>query len=1135
MNCIYRKPQPKAWTGSNPLLTTRTTNGTSSTEKPLPKLPTHTQPSSSQADVAPKHAHDRMLFLLGNCTGHDAKITLKSGEAFSGVFSGGSFDEGKGPQQYVLKMVKRSHDEQTANGSGPEDEYAGEGDHHAMAFELQDIAELAVNDVITSSATVPTQNGSPSFHTMPSATYNANISFHLTGGPVSSTAFRTDADIASSTLRSNGVSQQIERPLQRWIPGANTPDIDTSLEAPSSNAGGGAGWDQFAANERLYGVQSSYDENIYTTALPDRTDPGYKRREAEAARIAREIERNGASRAALAAETDERDEEDKYSGVRRDANGAANRAGEVPTALLKKREEGKYVPPSQRPITSTPTVKGVPYDPAIISTQKPTALTPTAAVASTQAVDSSQQAKMPEISVPAEETKPAAPRSEEVATDSAAAPLAQPVDHITATQNAFRAFASGERARIQQLSQMKRVSQHREKTVKLNDLKTFAKTFQLKSRVPDDLVPILAKDETKRRDIQERAEVAARGEEGRRKGSSPVKAEVKTPEVGADSKVQTPATESRSQFPPQHHTPVPMPGSARGSRLSQQPMPRGGPVPVPSVPMSHGNSQQGVSSAPRGPMSQRQQQYQQQTQPMFANRGGIQPLPADLRILSGPIPDRSPAAPLSPTSGARLNVNAFEFRPAASAFTPSLPKSPSVAASASPARQASNASVPAPPASPRKDRVYLKRKRNLDAKADVFECDVIGRLNASKPSAVEEHRKRIEENGNVAMPYSTAPTWDAASGPPAPKAANTVARESFKTAFARPQAPIPQQQFPVGPGGPQMMQQPHPMQAQHMMGSGHGTPHAQHGMPIMHPHMQGPPPGGPQQHLQQQQQQRPPFYAQHSTGPPPPGSFDPRMHGGHFGGGPNGSVQSSPRFGPAQIAGGYGMPSPFSNPGNQGQYQGMNVGMSPGMQYRQMQHGGGPQGMRGPSFGSSGANLPSAGGPPQQQQQPYGGGGGGQMMIPSYSNNSGHGAYPPPPPQQQQQGYSPMPTPTHMHAQMHHPYGSSPGRPGMMMQPGGSHQGFNPNPNPNHQQPPQQGGGPPPGMMGGAGGGPHPFHLQQRQLSGQQQHYQGGGGGGTPRAGHAQQVPVSPRGVVGMGGGGGGGGQGGGDEGGKGA
>lgn len=43
-----------------------------------------------------------------------------------------------------------------------------------------------------------------------------------------------------------------ERTLKRWEPAAD--EIDMSLEGA---AGGSAGWDQFEANERLFGAKSN--------------------------------------------------------------------------------------------------------------------------------------------------------------------------------------------------------------------------------------------------------------------------------------------------------------------------------------------------------------------------------------------------------------------------------------------------------------------------------------------------------------------------------------------------------------------------------------------------------------------------------------------------------------------------------------------------------------------------------------------------------------------------------------------------------------------------------------------------------------------------------------------------------------
>ena len=58
----------------------------------------------------------------------------------------------------------------------------------------------------------------------------------------------------------------------------------------------GGAWDQFKANEQLFGLKSDYDENIYTTPI-DKSNPSYREREAAAKRIAQEIERTSTNSA----------------------------------------------------------------------------------------------------------------------------------------------------------------------------------------------------------------------------------------------------------------------------------------------------------------------------------------------------------------------------------------------------------------------------------------------------------------------------------------------------------------------------------------------------------------------------------------------------------------------------------------------------------------------------------------------------------------------------------------------------------------------------------------------------------------------------------------------------------------------
>ncbi|KXS20989.1 hypothetical protein M427DRAFT_349998 [Gonapodya prolifera JEL478] len=109
-------------------------------------------------------------------------------------------------------------------------------------------------------------------------------------------SFLTDTAISSSALQASSSAQ---RELKPWVP----PSIDSSdLTIPGSSADDDlltspsatsptaqTRWDQFAVNERLFGVTTDYQEELYTTKL-DKSKPDFKKRESEAARIASEIQ-----------------------------------------------------------------------------------------------------------------------------------------------------------------------------------------------------------------------------------------------------------------------------------------------------------------------------------------------------------------------------------------------------------------------------------------------------------------------------------------------------------------------------------------------------------------------------------------------------------------------------------------------------------------------------------------------------------------------------------------------------------------------------------------------------------------------------------------------------------------------------
>lgn len=100
-------------------------------------------------------------------------------------------------------------------------------------------------------------------------------------------AFRTDTDISGKGKFGR------ERELQAWQPepdgaGSSSGPGGDDLTFGPANPGNGNSWDQFAVNEKLFGVKTNFNEDLYTTKL-DRSAADFKEREKKAQKIANEI------------------------------------------------------------------------------------------------------------------------------------------------------------------------------------------------------------------------------------------------------------------------------------------------------------------------------------------------------------------------------------------------------------------------------------------------------------------------------------------------------------------------------------------------------------------------------------------------------------------------------------------------------------------------------------------------------------------------------------------------------------------------------------------------------------------------------------------------------------------------------
>ncbi|KAI5462197.1 hypothetical protein BGZ63DRAFT_207569 [Mariannaea sp. PMI_226] len=599
-------------------------------------------------------------------------------------------------------------------------------------------------------------------------------------------SFRTDAAISNSRFGN-------ERVLQPWVPDSNDTSVNNGALEKTNNSGG---WDQFAENERLFGLKTDYDENIYTTAI-DKSHPRYRERIAAAEKKAREIERSAPTTAHVAEERimdfvggdDQGEMLDRYSGVRRQ---------DFPPLGGR---ENKYTPPAKRAPTGQSTVKGAPVDPAIISSQikappkKQPSPAPTTEQPKTPVPESNKNGVMPKPNTQKPSTEPKAVESatpkpkpaQAVSGDKAAdatpaertsTPLrphvgtrAEGTPSATSTVEhdvlkEFKTFASQQR----QVAEKARSNKARaDKEVKLTELKKFANSFKLSTPVPNDLVSIIAKDPAKQKEIQAKAmknaeEVAkAKAEASKDKTTTPSK-EVQPKPAGQTA----PASASASATP----------ADSRPAR------PSAGPQATPPA---------GNQNRHPGPRQQfPQQQYQQ---PYRNNRGGPQHLPPQqqtgtlaLRLrnveqqkFSQPPPPHQPhqphptgqemrAPPTGPANsvdqgynrrlsgvpghmGAKLNPNSHEFRPSpfAAAFNPnshasagSSPRSTVNNVTDAPTNATAAAAAPS-------GQLIRRKTKAIDAK----KCYILAHVQTIVPA----QGRNWAENADLRPAYDTLPTW----------------------------------------------------------------------------------------------------------------------------------------------------------------------------------------------------------------------------------------------------------------------------------------------------------------------------------------------------------------------------------------
>jgi len=230
--------------------------------------------------------------------GYVVEVTLKSGVVLEGVFGTCAKDGGKGTRATIHAAWTKRH----AKGSSE----SGKTSANGWAKRTKPVAELKIDFADVESITAR-DVGMSDLAVGPS-----RMNDDFTDGGISRGATGANRELVAWQSEEGGVA-----------------GLTLEEEAGMGKRGGGGGawgkksgatnaqWDQFSANKQLFGVDTKFDESIYTTMI-DKSKSGIS--EAEAARIAYEIQNQSSDNPHMAEERGQKDiadydEEERYSSV----------------------------------------------------------------------------------------------------------------------------------------------------------------------------------------------------------------------------------------------------------------------------------------------------------------------------------------------------------------------------------------------------------------------------------------------------------------------------------------------------------------------------------------------------------------------------------------------------------------------------------------------------------------------------------------------------------------------------------------------------------------------------------------------------------------------------------------------------
>ncbi|KAI5059890.1 hypothetical protein GOP47_0024310 [Adiantum capillus-veneris] len=233
--------------------------------------------------------NQHLLYLTACLIGQLVEVQVKNGSIYSGVFHTASAEKDYG---VVLKIARLVRDGLSRGKSELMAKDSTKRPVKTLVIQAKDLVQINAKDVPVSGELL--QNGR---------------------------ARENRAEIVTDSFLSQGRHGEVERELKPWTPD-NDDFRDLGLDSTFQNTWN-RNWDQFEINKTLFGVKSTFDEELYTTKL--NRGPQLREREREAWRIAREIEAQSTKNLHVVEERttddfDVLDEESKFSSVLRSSD-----------------------------------------------------------------------------------------------------------------------------------------------------------------------------------------------------------------------------------------------------------------------------------------------------------------------------------------------------------------------------------------------------------------------------------------------------------------------------------------------------------------------------------------------------------------------------------------------------------------------------------------------------------------------------------------------------------------------------------------------------------------------------------------------------------------------------------------------